>query len=219
MNDDAETARSILACPKGAELIVEGVRQPLDDLPDNVRDRAGTPMIICLPGSPPARAGELGREAVLSLRSGLRPTDSVSLAGPLRHLGSDECPCCAGTQEYVIIKVADVVLSRDGIRVPVDLKAFSDPALMLNSGYLRRGEQHLNRCHGEHLRQAIAWRTGGRLDTIVAAQILTLTSTGVELQYITADGSHILPVDFPDVARDTEELAHFLRRALHPDLC
>lgn len=219
MNDDAEAARSILACAAGVELAVEGVRQSLDGVVEEVRDWAGAPMIVCLSDGALVRAGRHGLDAVLSLRSGLRAGDSLLLAGRLRHVGTDTCRCCDGTRDYVVVDLTHVLLERAGGRTLVDLDKFGDPALELNSGYLRRSEEHLNSCHGEHLRHAAARRAGKRLDAIAAAQVVGLSPAGVELQYVTVNGSDTLPLTFPGVAHSVDELGHCLRWALHPDLC
>jgi len=220
LNETAEAARSILARPEGAELAVDGILQPLDGLPESVCDWSGVPVIVCEPGGRVSQGGEARSEAVLSLRGGVLPEDgSLSLVGRLRHAGEDFCPCCGRLREHVLVDLTAVVLERGGVQVEIDVEEFADPALELNSGYLRCSADHLNAHHGEHLREGVAWRTTEHLDAIAAAQVASLSPSGVELRYVTVEGAHVLPLEFPEAARSAEELADRVRWAVHPDLC
>src|SRR6478735_4111744 len=91
----AAVARSILACPAEVNLVVDGDSAPLGDDAE-LRDRRGTPVLVCRPGSPVHRAGRDGRKAVLSVGSGLGPRggperdDTLALAGRLHVVGVEE---------------------------------------------------------------------------------------------------------------------------------
>ena len=64
--------------------------------------------------------------------------------------------------------------------------AFVDPALGLNAGFLRRTADHINLSHVPELCEAIALRTDGAVESIVAAQ---LVAAGPALKEVVISGS------------------------------
>ena len=158
----ADAARSILACPDGLTVIVDGVPQSLEDAPLGVQDWCGTPMFVCQADGELSMAAARRGRALLSVDSALADDESLLLVGRLRRAGSDVCPCCDAQSDVVVLDLADVVLSRAGQRQTIAVRDFVDPALQLNTGYLLRSQEHVNLNHAEHLRLAVARQTSMR---------------------------------------------------------
>jgi hypothetical protein len=216
----AAIARSILACPEEVELLVDGVPHPLaDDARVALQDWAGTPTLACSPDSTLSHAARDGRHVLLTLASGVAPGRQLLLAGQLRQAGSDQCECCADERAWVVVDLTFVALTEGEERRQIDVGDFADPSLELNDGFLTRSMLHLNDRHGEHLRHAVAQRTGVAVREIAGVHLADLTARSVELQWVTAEGAHRTVLRFAAVARTAEELGMLLRRSLHPGLC
>lgn len=228
----AAAARSVLACPAGVNLVVDGVDDVLGDLGDlgdlGMRDLGGVPTFSCPPGTRLVQAAAVGRRALLTLESGLGPTSStdrdavLTLGGHLELRGREACECCREVRESVVLVVDVVVLTRpqrhgDQVRVPVD--HFRSPDLVLNRGYLQRSAEHANLCHQDELRRAVASTTGTRLAEVVGVSLTDLSPSGVEVQWVNTEGSHRRRLAFPRAATSTDELGDLLRSQLHAGLC
>ena len=218
--EHAAAARSILACPAGVELSIEGCPEVLaEEAPQGVHDWAGTPLLLCVPDGRVAHAGKGGRAATMALASGLSAGETLHLSGRLRWVTTDWCACCDTSRERVVLDLDEVRLQRDGRRIALPVPAFAHPALQLNAGLFRRTEQHLNECHGDHLRAAIANHTGTPVHDVVGVQLVGLSARRVTLRWVDLDGAGSAEVLFARAARDPEDLGDQLRRALHPELC
>jgi len=231
----AATARSILSCPAAVELTVDGVPQPIDDALDGagafgLQDACGVPTFLCAPDGALAYAACAGRNVLLSLRTGLADEadpdgwETLVLAGSLRSVGTESCDCCADTRERVVVDVTFVLLTRalaDGSleRCRVPLAEFRSPAHQLNRGYLQRSAEHACDCHQDELRRAVASLAGIRLGDVIGVRLTALTPYGAELQWVDGDGARIMALEFPHVARSTDELGLMLRTQLHPGIC
>jgi hypothetical protein len=216
----AAIARSILACPDEVELLVDGVPHPLaDDERLALQDWAGTPTFACAPQGTLSRAGLDGRHALLTLTSPVAAGHQLVLAGQLRQAGSDRCDCCDDERAWVVVDLVLVALVEGEQRRQLDVGDFADPALELNAGFLARTTEHLNDCHGEHLRHAVAQRTGVAVRAIAGVRLADLTPRSVELRWVSLEGAHRTVLRFAGAARSTEELGMLLRRSLHPGLC
>jgi hypothetical protein len=233
----AAAARSVLACPAGVNLVVDGVDDVLGDLGDpgdggrgelGMQDIGGVPTFSCPTGTRLVDAAAIGRRALLTLESGLGRASStdrdavLTLGGRLERRGRDACECCAEERETVVLVVDVVVLARpqataEQVRVQVD--AFRSAAHVLNRGYLQRSTEHANLCHQDELRRAVATTTGTRLAEVVGVSLGELSPSGVEVQWVDLEGAHRRRLDFPRTATSTDELGDLLRSELHAGLC
>ncbi|MDQ4051474.1 MAG: hypothetical protein M3237_02095 [Actinomycetota bacterium] len=227
----AATARSILACPVDATLVVDGVDDVLagtDDLA--MSDLAGQPTFSCLPDTPLAEAARARRSALLTLESALGPVGSpereatLTLSGRLEMRGHADCDCCGETRDVVGLELNFALLARSGedgpgqqVRVP--LEHFRSPEHHLNRGFLQRSVEHANACHQEELRRAVSTTTGTRLAEVVGVTLTDLRPDRVEVQWVDLHGSHARVCRFPHRARNAEELGELLRGTLHAGLC
>ena len=228
----AAAARSILACPATAAMVVEGEPHLLDpgDPTDpagglGVSDHRGIPTFVCRPGSPVARAAAQHRSALLTVHSGLGPagggerSDTLTLAGRLEHTGVQRCECCAEERHVVSLDLNFVLLTRAGRQLRVPLEEFRSHDHDLNRGHLQRAVEHANDWHQEELRQAVSLGTGTRPGDLVGVHLAELTTASVELQWVDVSGAHRQVLRFPRVARDLPDLGELLRRGLHANIC
>lgn len=226
----AAAARSILACPSGASLVVDGVRDVLAGTTDlGMQDLDGTPTFSCVPLTALSQAARRGASALLTLESGLgRPGSpdrqaTLTLAGTLHHHGREDCECCGEPRDVVTLSISFALLARTGrqpeeqFRVP--LEAFRASAHRLNRGYLQRSAEHANRCHQEELRRAVATTSGTPLSGVVGVALDDLRPDRVQVHWVDTDGAHTRTLTFSRPATTTEELAELLRQELHGGLC
>lgn len=232
----AETARSILACPAGVELVVDGTPLALtaadgsEALP-GLRDREGTPTFVCGLDSALSFAGAAGHSALVKVTSALGVPGApdrelvLSIAGRLRTAGREECGCCDEVRDIVVLDPGFVLLARvaaDGSvteRARVPLAAFRSPAHQLNRGYLQRSAEHANDCHQHELRRAVAAFSGIRFGSVIGVQLADLTVEGAQLRWVDVDGAHSREIRFPWAAASADELGDLLRSQLHPGIC
>ncbi|MDO9458098.1 hypothetical protein [Nocardioides sp.] len=232
----AAAARSVLACPAGVNLVVDGVDDVLGDLGDpdtggagelGMQDIEGVPTFSAPTGTRLVGAAALGRRALLTLESGLGRAASLerdavlTLGGRLERRGEVSCECCNEVRETVVMVVDVVVLTLpqgfDQVRVSVD--HFRSPDHVLNRGYLQRSTEHANLCHQDELRRAVSGTTGTRLAEVVGVSLTELAADGVEVQWVDLEGSHRRRLTFPRPATSTDELGDLLRSELHAGLC
>ncbi|WP_139978363.1 hypothetical protein [Nocardioides litoris] len=233
----AAAARSVLACPEGVNLVVDGVDDVLDDLGDpaeggrgelGMQDLGGVPTFSSPAGTRLVAAATEGRRALMTLESGLgRPGTPdreavLTLGGRLERRGADRCECCTEERETVVLVVDVVVLTRpraggDQVRVPVE--HFRSSVHDLNRGYLQRATEHANLAHQDELRRAVATTVDLPLSAVVGVALHGLCPTGVEVQWVGLDGAHTRRLVFARPATTTEELGDALRRELHAGLC
>ncbi len=221
-------ARSILACPASAGMVVEGepaLVDPADDDGLGVSDHHGTPTFVCRPGSSVARAAAAHRSALLKITSGLGPAggaerhDVLTVAGRLERSGSERCACCQEVRHVVSLELRFVLLARAGRQHRVPLEEFRSPRHQLNRGHLQRTVEHANDWHQAELRQAVSHATGTRPGDLLGVALAHLTTSGVELQWVDVAGAHRTALHFPRAARDLPDLGELLRRGLHADIC
>jgi hypothetical protein len=227
----AADARSILACPATAGMVVEGEPRLLEpDAPGadeglGVSDHRGIPTFACRPGSPVARAAAAHRSALLTITSGLGPpggderSDTVTLAGRLERTGSERCACCQEERHVVTLDLDFVLLARAGRQHRVPLEEFRSPEHQLNRGHLQRSIEHANDWHQQELRQAVSHATDTRPGDLLGVHLTRLTTSDVELQWVDVTGAHRTVLRFPRAARDLADLGELLRRGLHADIC
>ena len=225
MSNDAELARSILACPETAEIAVDGFPTLAyeDDL--GLRDADGTPQFSCPAGSLMAHAGRSRSKALLTLTSALGPEGgpdrqlSLTMTGTLAIGPVESCQCCGEQRQDVGLEPDFVVLGRGEDQVRVPLRAFRDSALRLNRGYLQRALQHANSCHRADLAEVVSRTTGTPPERLLDAGLADLTTQGAELTWIDRDGGHRATLWFSRPARTVEELGVLLQRELHAGIC
>lgn len=229
----AGAARSILACPAGVSLVVDGHPSVLADEALGMQDVHGTPTFSCPPGSELALAAEHHRSALITVESGLGAPGSqdrrasLTLAGRLETRGAEDCACCEETRQVVVLELNFALLTRpvdaaddvpdQQFRVP--LEHFRSRAHHLNRGYLQRSVEHANTCHQEELRQAVSTTAGIAMSRLLGVALADLSPTGVQVRWIDEAGAHVTDIAFPRAARTTAELGEMLRRELHAGIC
>jgi hypothetical protein len=230
----AGQARSILACPAGVSLVVDGHPSVLEDDALGMQDVHGTPTFSCPPGSELAVAAGHHRSALITLDSGLGAPGSderrvtLTLAGRLETRGVEDCACCEETRHVVVLELNFALLTRPApegaedlpdqqFRVP--LEHFRSPSHHLNRGYLQRSVEHANTCHQEELRRAVSTTTGTPMGQLLGVALADLSAARVQVSWVDVDGAHLADLAFPRTARTTAELGEMLRRELHAGLC
>lgn len=221
----AARARSVLACPSGAELRIGGSPLPLADEVLSFTDDAGRPTLACSPDAALLVVASRRDVVTLHLTSGVRGStgavepDALDLTGRLVLGGVDECGGCAAPHRVVVLEPSAVVLTALGRTLPVPVADYLSPEHALNRGYLQRTAEHASTCHGDELRRAVSRRTGMPTARLVGASLAALTPQGVELRWIDTDGAHVERLRFPAPARDAVELGRLLREHLDPGVC
>lgn len=218
----AAQARSILACPAGVELSVDGSPSGAPEGALSLADDQGRAVLVCTPGSDLLIAAGRRLVATVRLQSGLTggsPDDALALTGRLVLDGTERCDCCAEEHQRVLLEPSAVILSLAGRQLPVPVSDFLSPAHVLNRGYLQRACEHANHCHGDQLRRAVSRRTGLPLARLIGASLAALTPGGVELRWVDSEGAHAERLRFPTPATDTHELGIRLREHLDEAWC
>lgn len=221
MDSTASIARSILSCPRGGSVVIDGIPYSMEELEmQGFADDGGRPTFLCPPEQRMAYAGRRGSHVVLVLQGVLGNGEAVRLTGTLRWLRTDACTCCETEWEEVVMDVSNVMLvRRSGEAVPIPLDVFTDRDLDLNDGVLHRNQDHLNNHHGNELREAVATRSYIPVDTILAAQITGLSAEGFEFQWVDEGGAHSARTTFDHPARTPEDLVAGVRKALAAEIC
>lgn len=232
----AAAARSILSCPDEVQLVVDGI----DDISEGIepeepglepslrmQDLDGHPVFSCPPAATLARAAREGRNALVTIGSGLGPAQSPDREATLTLTGTletwlEECECCTDLRARVALRPSLVLLARTDRpqqRLRVPLQDFAAPDLQLNRGFLQRSAEHANECHQYELRQAVATTTDSRITEIAGVHLSDLRSDRVTLQWVDLSGAHCSVLHFPRAASAPEELGEMLREELHAGLC
>lgn len=232
----AAAARSILSCPGDVQLVVDGIDDISEGLePDatgiepilRMQDLDGHPVFSCPPAAALARAAREGRNALLTIGSGLGAAQSADREATLTLTGTletwlEECECCAELRARVTLRPSLVLLARTDRprqRLRVPLHDFAAPDLQLNRGFLQRSVEHANECHQGELRQAVATTTDSRVTEIAGVHLSDLRPDQVTLQWVDLSGAHSSVLEFPRAATTPEELGAMLRQELHAGLC
>lgn len=236
----AAAARSILACPAGVSLVVDGVDDVLAGMDElGMRDVDGQPVFSCLPDTPLAGAARARRSALLTLESGLGAPGSpdrsarLCLSGRLETRGPEDCDCCGEVRESIVLELNFALLGRAdestdhpetratqaAQQIKVPLEHFRSPQHHLNRGFLQRSVEHANTCHQDELRRAVSTTTGTRLVDVAGVVLTGLLPDRVVVRWVDGDGAHARLLEFSRTARTTEELGELLRRELHAGLC
>ena len=236
-DQDAAHARSVLACPAGVTLAIEGaiegtVEGRTGTVADataaglGVDDRHGTPTFHCPTGSGLADAAARGARATVTVSSGLgapgSPERSARLlvSGRLAVRGTTSCRCCAEPRETVVLTPETVLLAHPGApAVEVSLALFCSPDHELNTGYLQRIARHVAQEHQDRLRRTVAVATATPLEEVLGVGLTDLTREGVSVGWVDLQGAHLSPLRFPRPARTASELSAMLRRELDAGPC
>lgn len=219
--DLASEARSILACPRSASLVVEGRPDAVDgDL--TLQDAGGVPVLLGEPGSPLAQVAEAGHHALLRVEAALE-APRVAASGPL-HL------VIAGTLEphgpaphgrvaiaLAAERVSVVRPGADGVpdqHLPVSIEEFGRNEYELNRGYFHRCTQHAAECHQAELRNTVALMTSTHPSRVAGVVLDELDRHGLRLRWVDHEGAHERRVRFGRAAESPDDLAGLLSRHL-----
>ena len=224
-DEAAGLARSVLSCPDSVVLRVDEDREALmDEAYDVTVDVHGSPVFSASEGSALLVAARAGAVGVVEVTSGLRPQDTgharleMFLQGRLAQRGSG-CQCCGDPRALVALDVSRVTLFRDDRPVPVDLHRFRDRRHVLNPGYLQRTAEHANEAHELELRSAMASTFGLSLQSLLAASLLRVDPSGVDVSWLDDAGGHLQRLDFLRTVSSPQELGAALRSHLHAGIC
>ncbi|WP_210650746.1 hypothetical protein [Nocardioides sp. SYSU D00065] len=225
VNDAALLARSVLSCPDGISLVVGDIGQVLaDEVYDVTCDVHGSPVFSASDDSALLAATRGGASAVVEVTSGLGDPASperdlvLVLRGALVQRGAG-CACCGDPRALVALEPTSVALLR-GTRVtdvaPAD---FQDRAHVLNPGHLQRTAEHANQAHERELRSAMAATFGVPVQSLLAASLLRVEPTGVDVSWLDSAGAHTERLDFLRTVSSPQELGAALRSHLHAGIC
>lgn len=209
----AELARTLLDCPTRVRLMVDdGLHALGGEVGLELQDDGGTMTLVCVVAGRGAVVSD-GRVEV-QVAGAAQDGTLLTVAGALRWVRRESCDCCGEIRSLVAVELEEVRLVRGAEAVLIAPDAFVDPALGLNAGFLRRTADHINLSHAPELCEAIALRTDGAVESIVAAQLVDLTAGGVELQWVTVHGAERVRLGFARPARTRDEFGLQLRSAL-----
>lgn len=223
--DAARLARSVLSCPASITLRVSDEREELlDEDYDVTCDVHGSPVFSAPEGSGLVAAAHAGAVGVVEVTSGLDSTTSggqrldLFLQGRLTQRGSG-CQCCGDPRALIALEASRVTLFNDDRPVPVDVAQFRDRGHVLNPGYLQRTTEHANEAHELELRAAMASTLGVPLPSLLAASLLRVDPSGVDVSWLDTAGGHTERLDFLRTVSSPQELGAALRSHLHAGIC
>lgn len=221
----ARLARSVLSCPGSIILRVSTQRRTLDDEDYEVTcDVHGSPVFSASDASALLAATRSEATGVVEVTSGLGGAASdgrrleLYLQGPLVERGTG-CACCGDTRTLVALQPSRVTLFCDDRPVTVDVATYRDREHVLNPGYLQRTAEHANDAHELELRSALTATLGLPLQTLLAASLVRIDPSGVDVSWLDDSGAHVQRLDFLRTASSPEELGAALRSHLHAGLC
>ncbi|WP_166140624.1 hypothetical protein [Nocardioides ochotonae] len=232
-DQDADHARSVLACPAAVTVAIEGAVEGRAGGHDDtaatglgVEDRHGTPTFHCPAGSGLADAAARGARATLTVTSGLGAPGAAErgtrllVSGRLAVGGTSSCRCCADARSTVVLAPEKVLLAQPGSpAVEVSLRHFRSAEHELNTGYLQRIARHVAQEHQDDLRRTVSVATATPLEEVLGVGLTDLTREGVSVGWIDLQGAHLSPLRFPRPARSASELGAMLRRELDAGPC
>lgn len=214
----AAEARSILSCPAGASLVVQGVEDAIDDDLGLIDDN-GTPVFLTVAGSLLERAAQSNSSALLRVTSSLNADRAIVIAGQLTTHHRDQLGRVVVELQVSMVSLVDKRDAGPAHHLHVSAAEFTRPELRLNRGYLHRSLAHANDCHQDELRSAVSMATGTRPHAIAGVSLSGLTADGVSLSWVDDSGAHQRAVTFDRAADSPEDLAELLSRHLHAGLC
>jgi hypothetical protein len=223
--DAARYARSVLSCPEAITLRVSSQARTLDDEDYEVTcDIHGAPVFSASDASALLTATRSGATGVVEVTSALATAASgghrleLYLQGALVRRGTG-CTCCGDPRSLVALEPSRVTLFCDDRPVTVDVARYRDREHVLNPGYLQRTAEHANDAHEQELRTALTATLGLPLQTLLAASLVRIDPSGVDVSWLDDAGAHVQRLDFLRTASSPEELGAALRSHLHAGLC
>jgi hypothetical protein len=221
----AQVARSVLSCPDAITLRVSERREALADEDYDVTcDVHGSPVFSASQDSALLAAARNGASGVVEVTSGLGDAGSpdrrldLFLQGRLTQRGAG-CDCCGDPRSMVALDLTRVTLFRDDRPIPVDVALFRDKQHVLNPGYLQRTAEHANDAHERELRTAMTATFGIPLQSLLAASLVRVDPSGVDVSWLDDSGAHVERLDFLRTVSSPQELGAALRSHLHAGLC
>lgn len=217
------TARSIMSCPEGFELVVDGM--PIAD-PGILHGIGSTGIIRFLtrPESELSAVGRRGLTCLMYVDSALRrlPKSALAIVGELDYIGEVSDLDCPNDPYFVVDlvptrvmllgpsdgKQTDWAQRRSEVEVPLD--DFRSRRHELNSGYLQRAAEHANACHQEDLRRTVAQSLDRSIDEIGGVEIYHIDDQCASVDWLDASGATRLLLQFGRPARTPDELAGLL---------
>ena len=88
----------------------------------------------------------------------------------------------------------------------VDVARYRDREHVLNPGYLQRTAEHANEAHEQELRTALTATLGLPLQTLLAASLVRIDPSGVDVSWLDDAGAHVQRLDFLRTASSPQEL-------------
>lgn len=217
-------ARSVLSCPSSVALRVgAGAEEVHDETYDVSCDAHGTPVLAASETSALLGAARAEAGGVVEVTSGLGAPGSrerrLTLVLEGRLSVRDGCACCGDAKSLVALEPTTVTLHREALAVPVEVVRFRDRRHVLNQGYLQRTAEHANDAHERELRSAMAATFGLPLQSLLAASLLRVDRSGVDVSWLDAAGAHTQRLDFLRTVSSPHELGAALRSHLHAGIC
>jgi len=216
-------ARSIMSCPEGFEVVVDGL--PLHD-PGILHGVSSTGIIRFLtrPDSELAAVARRGMAGLVYVDSALHqlPDSALAIVGELDYIGEVADAECPSEPYFVVDLVPTRVMllgpsegvpmtlehRRSEIEVPLD--DFRSRRHELNAGYLQRAAEHANACHQEDLRRTVAQSLGRDIQEIGGVEIHHIDHQSASVDWLDSSGATRLMLRFVRPARTPDELAGLL---------
>ena len=224
-------ARRALAEAHTATLLVEGLGRVSPD-PDHtlLHDIDGRPRFTCAATSPIAAAAAARCPAILdvvaagsalsAVSSAPPVTGSVIFAGHLALGTSDtdqDTPAGTCVVELHLVSViveVDDPQSHALVARQVPLHVYTGGSARTLTAAAETMRLHTNARHADRLRSCAAARAGIADGQVIEARLVEVDPDGAQLEWLDADGGHVVRLGFPRVATDGPELAALLRAQL-----
>lgn len=220
-------ARRALAGAHTATLLVEGLGRvsphPEDTL---LHDLDGRPRFTCAAASPIAAAAAARCPAILDVGTPVPSASAPMVAGSVIFAGHlalsaahDSDATRAGTCVVelhlvsVIVEVDDPH-SRSVVARQIPLDVYADGGAPTLAAAAETMRLHTNARHVDRLRACAAARAGIPDGEVIEARLVEVGPGGAELEWLDAEGGHVVRLGFPREATDAPELAALLRTQL-----
>lgn len=215
----AQQARRLVSSPSEATLEIDGERQRHSgQCSVGLAEHGGVPAFFCSPTSALVESADLGRPAILVLRSDAEASPIFArLVGVLVRAGYED----VNGVEVVRVNLdpARVSLHQDerdvaGTEVPLDAylgAEFVHPQLDVVAHQI---VEHANASHGADLRASIARAECLSADDVIAAEVTHLDGSGAVISWVDDRGAHRTLVNFATDIECPHALADSLREAL-----